>query len=54
MRNVPGSVFENFAMHENFVSCENQSFFLSFSNVVPFIKSLFVFLYYFLPCDEVL
>ena len=32
------------------VSCENQSFFLLFRNVVAFIKSL----YYFLPYDEVL
>ena len=32
------------------VSCEKQSFFLLFQNVVAFIKSL----YYFLPYDEVL
>ena len=35
------------------VSCENQSFFLLFRNVVTFIKSHFVFLCYFLQYDEV-
>ena len=36
------------------VSCKNKSFFLSFRNVVTFIKIRFVFLYYFLSNDEVL
>ena len=35
------------------VSCENQSFFILFWNVVTFIKSHFVFLCYFLQYDKV-
>ena len=41
-------------MKTSLVSCKNQSFFLLFQSVVTFIKSHFVFLYYFLLYDEVL